>query len=310
MEKIKVLFMGTPEFSVPVLEGLIENYEVIAVVTQPDKKVGRKQEVMSSPVKKVAEKYHIPVLQPKKIRAEYQDVLSYQADIIVTCAYGQIIPKCILDAPKHGCINVHASLLPKLRGGAPIHKAIIEGMTETGITIMYMNEFMDQGDIISQQKTEILTEDNLETLSEKLSQIGKELLLKTLPEIIEGTNKREKQNEQEVTYAYNITHEEEKIDFTKSAETVRNLVRGLSPTPGAYTTLEGKVLKIYQVEIGGKATEAPGTITDISKEGIKVACQDLEIIIKEIKPEGKKKMDIKDYVNGVDKKKLLDAKME
>ena len=196
MEKIKVLFMGTPEFSVPVLEGLIENYEVIAVVTQPDKKVGRKQEVMSSPVKKVAEKYHIPVLQPKKIRAEYQDVLSYQADIIVTCAYGQIIPKCILDAPKHGCINVHASLLPKLRGGAPIHKAIIEGMTETGITIMYMNEFMDQGDIISQQKTEILTEDNLETLSEKLSQIGKELLLKTLPEIIEGTNKREKQNEQ------------------------------------------------------------------------------------------------------------------
>ncbi len=310
MEKIKVLFMGTPEFSVPVLEGLIENYEVIAVVTQPDKKVGRKQEVMSSPVKKVAEKYHIPVLQPKKIRAEYQDVLSYQADIIVTCAYGQIIPKCILDAPKHGCINVHASLLPKLRGGAPIHKAIIEGMTETGITIMYMNEFMDQGDIISQQKTEILTEDNLETLSEKLSQIGKELLLKTLPEIIEGTNKREKQNEQEVTYAYNITHEEEKIDFTKSAETVRNLVRGLSPAPGAYTTLEGKVLKIYQVEIGGKATEAPGTITDISKEGIKVACQDLEIIIKEIKPEGKKKMDIKDYVNGVDKKKLLDAKME
>lgn len=310
MKKIKVLFMGTPEFSVPVLEGLIENYEVIAVVTQPDKKVGRKQEVMSSPVKKVAEKYHIPVLQPKKIRAEYQDVLSYQADIIVTCAYGQIIPKCILDAPKHGCINVHASLLPKLRGGAPIHKAIIEGMTETGITIMYMNEFMDQGDIISQQKTEILTEDNLETLSEKLSQIGKELLLKTLPEIIEGTNKREKQNEQEVTYAYNITHEEEKIDFTKSAETVRNLVRGLSPAPGAYTTLEGKVLKIYQVEIGGKATEAPGTITDISKEGIKVACQDLEIIIKEIKPEGKKKMDIKDYVNGVDKKKLLDAKME
>ena len=310
MEKIKVLFMGTPEFSVPVLEGLIENYEVIAVVTQPDKKVGRKQEVMSSPVKKVAEKYHIPVLQPKKIRAEYQDVLSYQADIIVTCAYCQIIPKCILDAPKHGCINVHASLLPKLRGGAPIHKAIIEGMTETGITIMYMNEFMDQGDIISQQKTEILTEDNLETLSEKLSQIGKELLLKTLPEIIEGTNKREKQNEQEVTYAYNITHEEEKIDFTKSAEAVRNLVRGLSPAPGAYTTLEGKVLKIYQVEIGGKATEAPGTITDISKEGIKVACQDLEIIIKEIKPEGKKKMDIKDYVNGVDKKKLLDAKME
>lgn len=310
MEKIKVLFMGTPEFSVPVLEGLIENYEVIAVVTQPDKKVGRKQEVMSPPVKKVAEKYHIPVLQPKKIRAEYQSVLSYQADIIVTCAYGQIIPKCILDAPKHGCINVHASLLPKLRGGAPIHKAIIEGMTETGITIMYMNEFMDQGDIISQEKTAILTEDNLETLSEKLSQIGKELLLKTLPEIIEGTNKREKQNEQEVTYAYNITHEEEKIDFTKSAETVRNLVRGLSPAPGAYTTLEGKVLKIYQVEIGGKATKAPGTITDISKEGIKVACQDLEIIIKEIKPEGKKKMDIKDYVNGVDKKKLLDAKME
>ena len=213
---MKVIFMGTPDFAVPVLEGLIENYEVILVVSQPDKKVGRKQELKNTPIKEVALKHNIPVFQPIKIREDYDEIIKLNPDIIVTCAYGQIIPKVILDCPKLGCINVHASLLPKLRGGAPIHKAIIDGYKTTGITIMYMDVKMDDGDIISQKEIEILDSDNLESLHDKLSVLGKELLLETLPSIINGTNERIKQDEAEVTFAYNIKREEEHIDFNKS----------------------------------------------------------------------------------------------
>ena len=311
MKEIKVIFMGTPDFSVPVLEGLIENYQVVAVVTQPDKKVGRKQEVVFSPVKVVAEKNNIPVLQPQKIRTDYQEVLEYSPDVIVTCAYGQIIPKQLLDCPRYGCINVHASLLPKLRGGAPIHKAIIEGYSKTGITIMYMDEKMDEGDIISQVETDILDSDNLESLHDRLSTLGRSLLLETLPEVINGTNKRERQNEKEATYAYNIKHEEEKIDFNQPARVVFNQIRGLSPTPGAYALLDGKLIKIYACELKDEETvQSPGTITSIEKDGIVVACKVGQIIIKEIKPEGKKKMTVKDYLNGVDKEKIKKSKME
>ena len=204
---MKVIFMGTPDFAVPVLEGLIENYEVILVVSQPDKKVGRKQELKNTPIKEVALKHNIPVFQPVKIREDYQEIIDLNPDIIVTCAYGQIIPKAILDCPKLGCINVHASLLPKLRGGAPIHKAIIDGYKTTGITIMYMDVKMDDGDIISQKEIDITDDDNLESLHDKLSVLGKELLLETLPSIIDGTNERIKQNEDEVTFAYNIKRE-------------------------------------------------------------------------------------------------------
>lgn len=311
MEKIKVIFMGTPDFSVPVLEGLIENYNVIAVVTQPDKKVGRKQEVKFSPIKELALKNNIKVLQPAKIRKDFDEIKALEADIIITCAYGQIIPKELLDAPKYGCINVHASLLPKLRGGAPIHKAIIDGYKKTGITIMYMDEKMDQGDIVSQEETEILDSDNLESLHNRLSLIGKELLLKTLPEIIEGNAKRIKQKEEEATYAYNITHEEERIDFHKSAREVFNQIRGLSPQPGAYTTLEKKLLKVYKADLGEESVKKlPGEITKIYKDGIGVACHNGEIILKEIKLEGKKKMSVKDYLNGVNKENLAKSKME
>ena len=198
MKDIKVVFMGTPEFSVPVLEGLIENYQVIGVVSQPDRKVGRKQEVVFSPVKQVAISHDIPVFQPEKIRVDYEDILDLKPDIIITCAYGQIIPKAILDFPKYGCINVHASLLPKLRGGAPIQKAIIDGYSKTGITIMYMDEAMDSGDIISQREIPILDNDTMETLHDKLSILGKELLLDTLPSIIDGFVIRIKQDEKEV----------------------------------------------------------------------------------------------------------------
>ena len=188
---MKIVFMGTPDFAVNVLQGLIDNnYDVVGVVSQPDKEVGRKRILTPTPVKEVALKYNIPVFQPVKIRKEFDDILALEPDMIVTCAYGQIIPKEILDYPRLGCINVHGSLLPKLRGGAPIHHAIMDGLDETGITIMYMDVSMDSGDIISQRSIPITDSDNVGILWDKLSLLGRDLLLDTLPSIIDGTNDR------------------------------------------------------------------------------------------------------------------------
>lgn len=302
----RVVFMGTPDFAVPILEGLIDNYEVVLVVSQPDKKVGRKQILTPTPVKRKALEYGIEVYQPEKIKIEYQKIIDSNPDIIVTCAYGQIIPKELLDFPRYGCINVHASLLPKLRGGAPIHKAIIDGYSETGITIMYMDVAMDSGDIISQEKTIIKEEDNLESLHDRLSLMGKYLLLKTLPSIFEGTNERIPQDINEVTYAYNIKREEEHIDFNKSAIEVFNLIRGLSPVPSAFTILDGEELKIYSSRIGiKKEYENCGKIVNIYKDGIGVSTKTGEIILTEVKPFGKKRMLVRDYLNGVNKDELI-----
>ena len=303
---MRVVFMGTPDFAVNVLQGLIDNYDVVGVVSQPDRKVGRHQEVKVTPIKEVALKNNILVLQPVKIREEYQDILDLKPDIIITCAYGQIIPKEILDYPRLGCINVHASLLPKLRGGAPIHKAIIDGYDKTGITIMYMDTKMDNGDIISQREVDILDTDNLESLHDKLSIVGKELLLDTLPSIIDGTNNREKQNEEEVTYAYNITREEEHIDFSLSSLEVFNLIRGLSPVPGANSIIFDQEMKIYESVISDKKYNGKcGEIVDITKEGIVVKTGDGAVILKKVKPFGKKVMDSLSYINGIGKDKLL-----
>lgn len=304
---MRVVFMGTPDFAVPVLKGLIDNYEVVLVVSQPDRLVGRYQELVETPIKKVALEHNIPVFQPLKIRNEYEDILAVKPDIIVTCAYGQIIPKVILDYPRLGCINVHASLLPKLRGGAPIHKALIDGYDKTGITIMYMDEKMDNGDIISQREIEILDTDNLESLHDKLSVMGKELLLDTLPSIIEGTNSRIKQDESEVTFAYNIKREEEKIDFSKSSLEVFNLIRGLSPVPGACALLFDQEMKIYDSKILDKKYDKAtcGEIVDVNREGIVVCTKDGSIVLTKIKPFGKKTMDAYSYVNGIGKDKLI-----
>lgn len=303
---MRIVFMGTPDFAVPILEGLIENYNVVGVVSQPDKKVGRKQILTETPIKKVALKNNIKVLQPENIRVDYQDIIDLSPDIIITCAYGQIIPKELLEYPKYKCINVHASLLPKLRGGAPIHKAIIEGYKKTGITIMYMDEDMDSGDIISQAETIIEESDNLETLHDRLSIMGKELLLKTLPTITNGTNKRIKQLPSEVTYAYNIKREEEHIDFSKKSRDIFNLVRGLDPTPGAYTLLDNEVMKIYKTVIKDKSpSNEYGKIVNITKEGIEVITKDNIVAITELKPFGKKKMNVKDYINGIKKEDLI-----
>ena len=308
---MRIVFMGTPDFAVPILEGLIESYDVVGVVCQPDKKVGRHQEVVFPPTKKIAVKHSISVIQPIKIREDYQNILDLNPDIIITCAYGQIIPKEILDYPKYGCINVHASLLPKLRGGAPIHKAIIDGYSKTGITIMYMDVGMDTGDIISQKEIDILDTDNLESLHDKLSLLGKDLLLETLPSIIDGTNSREKQDDKEVTYAYNIKREEEHISFEMSSVEILRLIRGLSPIPGANAVLFGREMKILDGFILDKNySESPGKIVDVIKEGIVVSTKDGAVVFTKIKPFGKKVMMASSYVNGISKERLLNQVFE
>lgn len=305
MKNKKVIFMGTPEFAVPILQMLIENTEVLLVVTQPDKEVGRKKEKNFSPIKELAIKNNIETFQPIKIKEDYKYILEKNPDIIITCAYGQIIPNELIETPKYGAINVHASLLPKLRGGAPIHHAIIDGYKKTGITIMYMSSKMDAGDIISQKEITINEKENVGTLHDKLSKIGTELLKETLPLIFEQKNERIKQNEEEVTFGYNITREDEKIDFNKTAEEVYNQIRGLNPFPLAYAILNEKEIKIIEANINERAIGKTGEITEITKNSIIVKCKDKSIEITKIKPFGKKIMEVKDYLNGIRKETLI-----
>lgn len=305
MKDKKVIFMGTPDFAVPVLKNLIENTNVILVVTQPDKKVGRHQILEPTPIKKVALENNIEVFQPTKIKEEYDKIIEKNPDIIITCAYGQIIPKVLLDYPKYKCINVHASLLPKLRGGAPLHKSIIYGYTETGVTIMYMAEGMDSGDIIAQEKVKIEDTDNVGTIHDKLSVLGANLLLKTLPSIFDGTNKRIPQDESKVTYAYNVTREEEHIDFNKTNKEVCNQIRGLYPYPIAFTTLNDEIIKITESKLSEKDNGKIGEIIEVSKDGITVKCAKGSILITRLKPSGKKEMSVKDFINGRNKEELI-----
>lgn len=305
MKNLKVIFMGTPDFAVPVLKALIENTEVVLVVSQPDSKVGRKQEIVPTPVKVLANQYNIPVFQPIKIKEDYDKIINTDADIIITCAYGQIIPQVILDYPRLGCINVHASLLPKYRGGAPIHHTLINGDKKTGITIMYMDSLMDNGDIISQEEYEILESDNVLTLHQKLADLGARLLIKTLPSIIEGTNERIKQNPDEVTFAYNIKREDERIDFSLNGDKIINKIRGLNPWPLANFLLKGIEFKVIDASFLPKEISVSSKIVDIDKNKLGISCKDGIIYLKKIKPFGKKEMDIKDFLNGIKKEEYL-----
>lgn len=307
MKSIRVIFMGTPDFSVPVLDGLIENYTVVGVVTQPDRKVGRKQELSFSPIKKLALENHIMVFQPEKIRVDFSSILELEPDIIITCAYGQIIPKEILEYPRYGCINVHASLLPKLRGGAPIHKAIIEGYSKSGITIMDMEEKMDSGDIIAQRETVISDSDTMETLHDRLKYIGRELLLETLPTIFDGTAKRIKQKEEDVSFAYNVRREEEYLDFSKTSRELFNQIRGLNPFPGSSCVIGDKEFKIYlsRIENIDTSKKTHGEVLHIYKDGIGIATSDYEIVLTDIKPIGKKRMLASSFVNGIRKEDYI-----
>lgn len=304
--KERIVFMGTASFSLEVLKMLIdEHYDIVGVVTQPDRYVGRKKVLTMPDVKVEALKYDIPVLQPQRIKEDYQDVLALEPDLIITAAYGQIIPQALLEKPKLGCVNVHASLLPKYRGGAPVHQAIIDGEEKTGVTIMYMVQKMDAGNIISQKETPILEDDNVGILYDRLSVIGAELLKETLPSIINGTNDSIEQDESQVTYARTISREDERIDWNSSANQVYNKVRGMNPWPGSYTTYLGKTMKIWGGQVHccenamkHHAHQDSGTIVKVFKDAIGVKVNDGIFLITELQLEGKKRMSVKDYLNG------------
>lgn len=292
----RIVFMGTASFSLAVLKMLIkEEYEVVGVVTQPDRYVGRKKVLTMPDVKVEALKYDIPVIQPQRIRNDYQEILDLKPDLIITAAYGQLIPEAVLNAPRLGCVNVHASLLPLYRGGAPVHQAIIDGQDKTGVTIMYMVKKMDAGNIISQKETPIHDDDNLGILYDRLSLIGADLLKETLPSILNGTNASIPQDESLVTYAPTLSREDERINWNLSAKQVFNKVRGTHPWPGCFTTYQGKNIKIWagkvhQCEnaIKHHAHQDNGTIVKIFKDAIGVKVQDGVFLITEIQVEGKR----------------------
>ena len=296
-----IVFMGTPDFAAGVLEGLVKQYKISMVITQPDKPVGRNGEVKFTPVKEVASKNNILVIQPNKISEALQEVNELRPDLLITCAYGQKLPLELLLMPRLGCINVHASLLPKLRGGAPIHRAIIDGYSKTGVTIMYMAESMDTGDMISKAEVEITDDDTAASLHDKLQIIGRDLLLDTLPSILDGTNPREKQIESDATYAFVIKREDEKINFSKTRREIYNQIRGLNSWPGSYCMLDDKILKVWKSR---KTTNVfpeleNGHVTEIYEDGFGVKVSNGEIVFTEVQPEGKKKMSARDFVNGM-----------
>lgn len=305
--KVSILFMGTPDFAVPVLEGLIEKYDVRAVITQPDRVSGRDGKVHISPIKKCAQDHTILVLQPEKLVDALEEIYSLKPTLIVTCAYGNLVPRELLVYPKYGCINVHASLLPKLRGGAPIHRAIMQGYQKTGITIMHMNPYLDEGDIISQAEIPITESDTASTLHDKLKVLGRDLLLETLPSIIDGTAPRTPQDASQATFAFTIKKEDEKIDFNKTKDAIHNQVRGLNSWPGAYAILKGKRMKVWATRISENyyAETLPGTITNLYPDGIGVKVNNGEIVLTEIQVEGKQRMKASDYINGIQNKEEL-----
>lgn len=298
MSKLKVIFMGTPTFGKEILRCLVENnYDVVLAVTQPDKYVGRKHVLTSCETKKYALEHNIEVFQPIKIKNDYDLIVQKQPDLIVTCAYGQIIPKEVLSLCK--CINVHASLLPKLRGGAPIQHSIIDGYDKTGVTIMEMVSKMDAGDIISQKEIDIDINDSYISLHDKLIEVATKLLIDTLPSIIDNTYTPIKQNDDEVTFGYNISPQEEHIDFSKTYKQVYDQIRGLYDSPCAYAIVDGKKVKIAQVEMSDESRDSEnGTIVFVGKE-MGIVVDKRVMIIKKLQLEGKNMVSSKEFRNGV-----------
>lgn len=297
---MKVVFMGTPDFSVPALEKIAEKHQVAAVVTQQDRPKGRGHKMQFTPVKEKALELNIPVFQPEKVRnTEFVDILKeLNPDVIVVIAFGQILSKEILDLPKYGCINVHASLLPKYRGAAPIQWAVIDGEELSGVTTMYMSEGLDTGDMIDKTIVKLDEKETGGSLFDKLSVEGGKLILKTLEKLENNTATRTAQKEEESTYAGKITKDLGKIDFHKSAAEIERLIRGLNPWPSAFTFLDGKVLKIWDADIvDEKAVEEPGTICSKNKV-LRVATGRGYLDIKELQLEGKKRMDVISFLNG------------
>ncbi|MCD7133028.1 methionyl-tRNA formyltransferase [Limosilactobacillus balticus] len=299
-----VVFMGTPEFAVPILQSLIDNpeYDVQAVLTQPDHHIGRKRTLHKSPVKELAEQYNIEVLQPAKLSksSEMEKIISLQPDLMITAAYGQFLPTKLLAAAKIAAINVHGSLLPKYRGGAPIQYSIINGDKETGVSIMYMVKKMDAGDIISQRSIPIEDTDDSGTMFKKLSLLGRDLLSETLPKLISGDVNPVVQDLDKVVFSPNITSEQEQIDFRLPARLIDAKVRGLRPAPLGNMIIDGLRTKIYDVTpLEEKTALEPGKVVRVTKHQLVIAAGDgTTYQINKLKPAGKKAMDITSYLNG------------
>ncbi|WP_281829783.1 MULTISPECIES: methionyl-tRNA formyltransferase [Lactobacillus] len=301
-----IIFMGTPQFSVPVLEGLInKGYEIKAVVTQPDKKVGRKQKITKTPAKIAAEAHDVPVYQPIKLSGspEMAELIDMHADFIITAAYGQFLPTKFLNSVKIAAVNVHGSLLPKYRGGAPIQYALLNGDKETGITIMEMVKKMDAGDIYAQKAIKIEPDDNAGTVFEKLSYLGRDLLLETLPKIADGTVVKTPQDPEKVVFSPNIKKEQEKITNEMTASEANNLIRALNPDPGAYLMVEGKRLKVWKAEVAEDSSSLEAGCVVDNKKRFALSFADNSVLnLLELQPAGKKKMEVKNFLNGQGKK--------
>lgn len=308
MKNKNIVFMGTPDFSVPVLKMLIENTNVLLVVTQPDKIVGKDKTVSFNPVKKLALEENIPVFQPMRIRKDFEKLKNLDIDLIVTCAYGQIIPKEVLDMPKYGCINVHASILPKYRGSAPIQWCLFNNDDVTGVTIMYMDEGMDTGDIIKIKEIPILDSDNVGTLHDKLSKLGCNLLLEVLPTIFNKTNDRIKQGNN-YTMAPMIKREDERLDFNEEGKKIIGKIKGLNPWPLANIIINNQEIKVLEAEFVQKKVDNTSIIKEIDKKNLGITCKDGIIYLKKIKPSGKKIMEINSFLNGIDKEKYLNMEV-
>lgn len=300
---MKVIFMGTPDFAVGTLHALAESeHEILAVVTQPDKPKGRGKALQPTPVKEEALRYGIPVYQPKKVREEeFQAVLrELNPDLIVVVAFGQLIPKSILELPRYGCVNVHASLLPKYRGAAPIQWAVIDGEKESGVTIMKMDEGLDTGDMIAKAVVPLAADETGGSLFDKLSQIGAQLLIDTIPALEAGTAVCEKQPQESPTpYAAMLNKKMGLIDWNQDASVIECLIRGLNPWPSAYTYLKGKTLKIWQAKVVERQQEAePGTVICVDKKQLVVACKTNALSIQRLQLEGKKQMETEAFLRG------------
>lgn len=302
--------MGTPEFAIPSLRGLLTaGFNVVAVVSQPDRPKGRKRELVPTPVKAYAEEHGLRVLQPEKLRVpESVAILQELApDLIVTAAYGQILPKSILDLPVRGCINVHGSLLPRYRGGAPIQRAIIDGEAVTGVTLMYMAEGLDSGDMIAKAEEPITDEDTAGSMFDKLSVLGAELLLSWLPRIADGTAPRTPQPHEEATYAPNLSREDEQLDWHAPSRALFNRIRGLNPMAGGYTLLHGEVFKVWGALPPRTADQvlppewlalAPGAVLETGNDGIRIRTDDGSLLLTVVQPAGKKALQASEYARG------------
>ena len=300
---MRIVFMGTPDFAVPCLQTLLESpHSVVGVFTQPDKPQGRKMVLTPPPVKVLAAENGVPVFQPEKMKdpATLEQLKVLDPDLIVVVAYGRILPRAVLELPRYGCINVHASLLPKYRGAAPIQWAILDGETETGVTIMQMDAGLDTGDMLYRKKIPITSEDTFETLHDKLMVLGGEAITEALPLLEAGKLVPEKQDDTKTCYAALITKEMGKLDFTKTAAELDRLIRGLTPWPSAYTHYHGKQLKIWKaIPMATAHKEAPGTILTVNKDSFEVAASEGSLKVMELQLEGKKRMTTHDFLLGV-----------